>query len=371
MEILSLNLTNYRNFPVKKIVFDPKLTVIVGPNGAGKSNVLEAVGMLSGIRPTKAETDMDLVRFGQGSAKVEGVVASDSEKKGLIVNFQITEAGRVGKSFYIDTFKKRLVDFVEIFSIVIFEPSDLDLVFGSPSLRRRHLDRFLSSLDSRYWRSVSAYGKIVTRRNKILLRIAEGKSKPLELGFWDERLLAHGKYISKVREEFFGYLNFVSLGEGRLLGEVKVRPLQRKKPRLRPDLKAGDNVYSWELKQSLLTEEKLAGNRERDIAAGITLSGPHRDDFRFKFKGRDLEFFGSRGEQRMAVLALKLAELEYLKVKRGERPVLALDDIFSELDWEHRDTVLSVISNQQTIITAAEEESVPRKLLKSATKISL
>ena len=142
------------------------------------------------------------------------------------------------------------------------------------------------------------------------------------------------------------------------------------------------NGFKWNLKQSLITEEKLFKNRERDIAAGVTLSGPHRDDFRFIFKGRrpgeasgpegrDLAYFGSRGEQRMAVLALKLSELEYLKVQRGARPILALDDIFSELDWEHRETVLSVIGNQQTIITAAEKDSVPKKLLKKAKIIEL
>ncbi|EKD89888.1 MAG: DNA replication and repair protein recF, partial [uncultured bacterium] len=123
--------------------------------------------------------------------------------------------------------------------------------------------------------------------------------------------------------------------------------------------------------QRLLSEEKLKNNRERDIAAGITLSGPHRDDFRFVHKKRDLEFFGSRGQQRMAVLALKLAELEYHRVKRGQRPVLALDDIFSELDWEHRETVLAVIGNQQTIITAAEKESIPKEIFKKAKIVEI
>ncbi len=397
MEILSLNLINFRNFSSKKIVFDPKLTIIVGKNGSGKSNILESVGMLSGIRPFKVETDLDLVRFGQTSAKVEGVVLTSGEKKDLIVNFQVVEGQRVGKSFYIGSYKKRLVDFVEVFSIVIFEPADLDLVFGSPSLRRRHLDRFLSSVDSSYWRSVSSYGKIVTRRNKILQRIQEGKSKPLELGFWDERLLTHGKYISKVRREFFEYLNFVSVAgpvssfparnashseAGRPPASAQSGSKSKRDGSKSADLRAvgspstaatrnnfGD--LAWELKQSLLSEEKLAANRERDIAAGMTLSGPHRDDFRFRFKGRDLEFFGSRGEQRMAVLALKLAELEYLKVKKGERPVLALDDIFSELDWEHRDTVLSVIANQQTIITAAEKESIPKEIFKKAKIVEI
>lgn len=354
MEILNLNLINYRNFAKKSIIFDKNLTVIVGANGSGKSNILESIGLLSGIRSLKVETDLDLVRFSQTSAKINGEVYSENEKKELIVNFQVIDGQRLGKSFYIGSFKKRLVDFVDIFSVVIFEPADLDLVSGSPSLRRKHLDRFLSSMDSSYWRSVSAYGKIVIRRNKILQRIQEGKSKPLELGFWDERLLAHGKFISKIREEFFEYLNFLEPTFAKTAQGI-----------------GGLADLSWELKQSLLSEEKLIASRDRDIAAGMTLSGPHRDDFRFIFRGRDLEFFGSRGEQRMAVLALKLAELEYLKVKRGERPILALDDIFSELDWEHRDTVLSVIANQQTIITAAEKESIPREIFKKAKVVEL
>lgn len=362
MHIDKIELTNWRSFSSKKINFDSKLTAIVGKNGVGKSNILEAVAMLSGIRPSRVETDVDLIRFGEVSAKITGTVVKDKESVDLVINLQLADSKRVAKSFFIDSFKKRLFDFVDVFSVVVFEPTDLDLVSGSPSLRRKHLDRFLSSLDAKYWRAISAYGKIVTRRNKVLLRIRDGKAKEMELGFWDERLVDYAKFISGIRKDFFEYLNFVEHGE--TLGKI------------------GD--LSWELKQSLVSEEKLKSNRERDIAAGVTLSGPHRDDFRFImsdseyqinpasklgesiFKKKDLEFFGSRGEQRMAVLALKLAELEYHKVKRGERPVLALDDIFSELDWEHRETVLSVIGNQQTIITAAEKESIPKEIFKKA-----
>jgi DNA replication and repair protein RecF len=183
----------------------------------------------------------------------------------------------------------------------------------------------------------------------VLQRIAEGLSKKPELDFWDSRLLEHGKYVSREREAFFEYLNFVE----------KSMPI------------SGLTDLSWSLKQSVLTEEKLLRNRDRDISAGVTLSGPHRDDFRFIYKGKDLEFFGSRGEQRMAVLALKIAELEYFRIKRLERPILALDDIFSELDWEHRDMVLSIVEKQQTIITAAEKESIPKKLLSKAKVIEL
>lgn len=349
MEILNLTLTNYRNFSNKKIVFDQDLTALIGPNGIGKSNILEAISLVCGVKASGVESDLDLVKFGKSEAKIEAMVVSKDETLTLTINFQVIDERIIHKSFMVDGLKRSFAKFLEILSIVVFHPPDLDLVSGSPSLRRHHLDSLLSASDRDYWRNISAYNKVVARRNRILHRIREGQSKPLELNFWDERILEHGKFVSKKREEFISFLNFVEHGEE--LGEI------------------GD--LSFELKQSLVSVEKLANNRERDIAAGITLSGPHRDDFRFIFKGRDLEYIGSRGEQRMAILALKLSELEYLRVQKGSRPILGLDDIFSELDWEHRATVLSVIGNQQTIITAAEKESVPKELLKKAKVIDL
>ena len=343
MEILELQLCNFRNFSAQKIIFDKELTVIIGPNGSGKSNVLEAVSLLCGIKPIRIETDLDLVKFAKSEARIESKVVSQSEKKALTINFQVIDESIIKKSFLIDGFKKRFSDFMVFGSIVVFHPEDLDLVIGSPSVRRHHLDSLLSACDRDYWRNTSSYNKIVVRRNKVLQRIAEGKSKIGELSFWDERLLEHAKYIFKKREEYFEFLNFINVPK---------------------DL-------SWQYRASELSEEKLIRNRERDIAAQMTLSGPHRDDYRFKGKNRDLAFFGSRGEQRMAVLYFKLAQLDYLGKKRGNRPILALDDIFSELDWEHREAVLSVISNQQTIITAAERESVPKNLLKKAKVLEL
>src|SRR3989344_1968791 len=280
MEILNLHLLNFRNFPSKKIEFSSTLTVIIGPNGAGKSNILEAVSLLSGIRPARIETDLDLVKFGKSEAKIESKVKILSENKTLIINFQVIDERYVKKAYFIDSFKKRLVDLSSFVSIVIFHPEDLELVTGTPSLRRHHLDSLLSLVDRDYHRNIIAYTKIIVRRNRVLQRIFEGKSKEAELDFWDLRLLEHAKYISGKRGDFFEYLNFVE--------------------------KSG---LSWNLRQSLLSGEKLLTNRERDIAAQVTLSGPHRDDFRFILKEHDLEFFGSRGEQRMAVLALKLAEL--------------------------------------------------------------
>lgn len=345
MEIVRLNLSNFRNFAGRSFTFEGKLSVIIGPNGSGKSNILEAVSLLSVMRPVRVETDIDLIRFGQDEAKIEADIFG-LEKNTLTINFQVVDEIYLKKSYFINSFRKRLTDFSDFLAIVIFDPMDLDLVSGSPSLRRHHLDEFLSSIDKQYRKNVNAYHKIIIRRNKILERIREGKAKAGELSFWDDRLVEHGQYISKKRQEFFEFLS----------------------------LPAEDKFFegiSWQLAQSLIDGEKLVKNRERDIAAGMTLSGPQRDDFRFLFKGKDMEYFGSRGEQRMAVLALKIAELEYLTVKRGERPILALDDIFSELDWQHREAVLSVVDKQQTIITAAEVDSVPKNIFKKAKVVEL
>lgn len=344
MVINNLHLTNFRNFSSKSIVFDPKLAVIIGANGSGKSNILEAIGLLAATRLRRVDTDLDMVRFGRSEAKIEGSAEQNNEKVKLTINFQVIDERTLRKSYFIDAIKKRWVDFTDRLAIVEFAPSDLDLVAGSPSTRRHHMDSLLASLDRDYWRAITNYNKVVVRRNKVLQRIQEGKSKKGELTFWDGRLLEHGKFLTNARREFFEFINFVNSGRG---------------------------GYSWELKQSVLTEEKLERNRERDIAAGITLSGPHRDDFMFIFRKKSLEFFGSRGEQRMAVLALKLAELEYFASKKGSRPVLALDDIFSELDWEHREAVLGIIEKQQTIITAAEEESVPKELFRRAKVVKI
>lgn len=349
MEILGLSLFNFRNFSSKKLIFDKNLTVIIGPNGSGKSNILEAMSLLSGIRPLHVQSDIDLVKFGKSEAAIQGKVSDGQDTKMLIINFQIVDQDYVKKSYLIGAFKKRLADFANIISIIVFHPQDLELVSGSPSLRRHHLDSLLSAIDRVYWRNLASYNKIIVRRNKVLARILEGKSKKAELDFWDERLVEHGKYISGKREDFFEFLNFIE----------RSMPL------------VGQQKLGWELKQSTISQEKLLKNRERDITAGITLSGPHRDDFKFLRAGRDLSFFGSRGETRMAVLALKLAELEYVRVKNLTMPILALDDIFSELDWEHREAVIEAVGKQQTIITAAEVDSVPKELLKKARIVKL
>lgn len=212
----------------------------------------------------------------------------------------------------------------------------MDLVTESPSLRRKFLDTVLSQVDREYRRSSLSYEKGLRQRNRLLFRIREEGAPRSQLLFWNQLLIRNGDYISAKRGEFVNFVN------------------------ARPAL--NDQRFQMEYDKSAISEGRLAQYKEEEIAAATTLVGPHRDDFVFqkatsdkKQVIRDLASYGSRGEQRMGILWLKIAELEFIEEKTGERPTLLLDDIFSELDHEHRGVVMEIAKKQQTVITTADE----------------
>jgi len=232
---------------------------------------------------------------------------------------------------------KRMVDFAGNLKAVLFRPEDMDLIIGSPSLRRRYLDFVLIQTDREYRRAVISYEKGVRQRNRLLEKIrdeaayanasASQGGMRNQLLFWDQLLIKNGNYISNKRAEYIEYIN----GKEKNLGNYEA-------------------IYD----DSQISTARLEQYLEAEIASGNTLIGPHRDDFKIELRERDLAVFGSRGEQRLAVLWLKLCELSFIREKSGERPILLLDDIFSELDHKHRDLVFEIMDNQQTIVTSAD-----------------
>jgi DNA replication and repair protein RecF len=260
------------------------------------------------------------------------------------------------KKLLVNGVPKRLVDFSGNFKTVLFGPWDMDLVTESPSLRRKFLDTVLSQTDREYRRSILSYEKGVRQRNRLLFRIREEGVSRSQLSFWNQLLIRNGDYISTKRDGFIKFVN--------------------SKPPIN-----GQN-FQLEYDRSVISEGRLEQYKEEEVAAATTLVGPHRDDFVFRIRKqesgiRDLSSFGSRGEQRMGVLWLKMAELNYIEdqnIKAGAetssaRPTLLLDDIFSELDHEHRDVVMELTKNQQTIITTADPHFVAN--LKKVEKIEL
>jgi DNA replication and repair protein RecF len=377
-----VKLSDFRNFRTKSLEFSDKVTLIVGPNATGKTNILESLFLLSTGRSFKARVEEEMVNYEKDIARVSGVLSEKTGPVGsssrstfladaagaqrdslrsrhpsleVIITRGLIDIGaerpeRVArKKLMINGVPKRMIDFAGNFKVVLFGPWDMDLVTETPSLRRKFLDTVISQVDREYRRSILSYEKGVRQRNRLLFRIREEGIARSQLSFWNQLLIKNGDYISQKREEFIEFVN------------------SRPSPQT--------TVYSLVYDKSVISEGRLEQYKEEEVAAATTLVGPHRDDMQFKINNsklkneRDLAAYGSRGEQRMGILWLKMAELDFIEAKSGERPTLLLDDIFSELDHEHRDIVMEITKNQQTIITTADEHTTVG--LKKVEKIEL
>lgn len=336
MFLKRLNLTNFRNYLNLELSFDTRPTVLVGNNAAGKSNLLEAIYLLSITKSLRVETEDELIKKGEQFTKVEGFL-EDTEL--LVIINRPTNDLKFRKKVLVNGISRKAVDFIGNLPAVIFYPSDINMVTGSPSLRRWHLDLTLAQIDPVYKKALTAYEQFLTARNRVLKAVREGHARVDELDFWTEELVKAGKIISDKRLAFFEFIN----GLEKPLGE-----------------------FMFEYRQSVVSPERLKETNSREVAAAATLIGPHRDDFAIFLEDRNLSRFGSRGEQRYSTLAFKLAQLEYMAFCLGKRPILLLDDVFSELDVSHRAHVVEVVSKQQTIIATVELENIPRAFLDSA-----
>lgn len=401
MFIKSISLQNFRNYQKKTFQFDSQMTLVVGPNTSGKTNLLEAIYLLATGKSFRAEVEAEMIGYGEEVARIGAKVADSSQKGRHAASKDISTENRLSsehsdevaleillttgsvlskkvakKKYLVNGVSRRMIDFVGQLKAVYFGPEDLQLVTDSPSLRRRYLDMVLSQVDREYRRASLSYEKGVRQRNRVLEEIREkhqdyrGEELRRRLYFWDQLLVKNGNYITGKREEF---VDFVSACRGKPVGLKILNPTGcRASPKAMPAARGigeqAGSQFQLEYVKSVISPVALEENFEREIRAGMTLVGPHRDDIRFKVRegqegqegkeGRDLSIYGSRGEQRLAVLWLKMGELEYIAQKTGERPTLLLDDIFSELDEKYREMVLGVLARQQTIVTTTEEKMV-------------
>ena len=343
MFLKSLQLTNFRNYSSLELSFDNRPTIFVGNNAQGKSNILEAIYLLSTTKSQRVEDEDELIKTGEKFLRVEGFIVDNLPADGemelmILINGEKDEVN-FRKKLLVNGLSKRSLDFLGNLRSVIFYPSDINMVTGAPSLRRWHLDLMLAQIDYEYKKCLTLYEQFLTSRNRVLKRIREGEAKVDELEYWTSELVNNGLIVAKKRKEFF---EFVKQSE-KSLGE-----------------------YKFEYLPSEVSLEKLNQTLDREIASAQTLIGPHRDDFRIFLSGKNMAHFGSRGEQRMATLAFKMESLEYMSKISGKRPLLLLDDVFSELDPAHRATVAAISKKQQTIIATVELENIPKDFLDSS-----
>lgn len=356
MLLKSIHLQNFRNYSKKEFKFGANTTLIVGVNTVGKTALIEAIFFLASGRSFRIEKDEQLIKFEESVARIKGRVG-EQDLEAVIAQAGVDSKLRPFKKYLVNGVSKRKVDFVGNFFAVLFAPNDLEIIIGSPGKRRDFIDNILVQADRDYRLALGFYEKGLRIRNALLHKAKEtGRRDDKEFVYWDNLLIIQGQKITQKREDFIKYIE------------------ESKKDILK---------FKIFYDKSVISKERLLQYKDAEVGSGVTLVGPHRDDFFINLQEEhDIKFFGSRGQQRLAILQLKILELAFIEQKIGQKPTLLLDDIFSELDEGHINLVLDMarlptsgtggqVGTQQTIVTTTHAEFIPKRLLKQVSVIEL
>ncbi len=335
MKLKKIKLVNFRNYSCE-FKFSPDLNLIIGPNTVGKTNLLEAISLLTTGDSFRAQTNQELIKWGEDLALVEGW-GDNKHLKIAIKNDQ----GQANKQFWVDKVERKKTRFQKELISVLFRPQDIRVTTGSPGRRRAFLDNLLAPLDWQYNQALLTYNKAVSRRNRVLKQIQADRASKQELFFWSQTLEKNGQTLIQARRKFIDYCNYYWQTEKTEFSHLEL-----------------------DYQVSPVTVNLLKEKLEKDINRGITTIGPHRDDFlvlsdEFDKNQKELAVWGSRGQQRIAALGLKLAHLAYVESEYEKKPLLLLDDIFSELDEQNRELVVSILPDYQGFITSTDSIDVP------------
>ncbi len=380
MVITHLSLTNFRNYGRLELSLQPGVTLFHGANAQGKTNLLEAVFYLATTRSHYAEQDNQLINWVADESDEPIVVGrlvaqiETNEGRQQVELRLIKEQGSFRREALVDQRKVRLMDLLGTLRAVLFVPQDMQIITGPPVDRRRYMDIALCQTDRLYCRHLSSYNKVLEQRNALLRQMMETGSGRDVLPVYTEKLVHLGSQILWRRARFMA-------GLARFAQRIHYEALTQQNEVLRlgylPHLEAGGQkstngddedspdslveLSSWlEQAPDVQQVEKrfgdsIAAAMEQDIQRGRTTLGPHRDDWKFWVNGRDLKFFGSRGQQRSAMLALKLAELHWITEQTGEAPIILLDEVMSELDTRRRALLLQTVRTvPQALMTSTD-----------------
>lgn len=344
MIIKSLELNNFRNYENQKIEFDKKNNILYGDNAQGKTNILEALFLCGTTKSHKGAKDREMIRIGCDEAHLRMIIEKDGMERKIDMHLKKNKS----KGAAIDGIPiKKSAQIIGMVNMVFFSPEDLSIIKSGPEMRRKFIDMELCQLDKIYLNNLYNYNRVLKQRNNLLKQISsadgfrsnkkseQSQSLMSTLDIWDEQLCNYGKEVIKARVEFINELSeIVKNIHYRLSGNTEDISMKY-------DANVSNDNFA----------DKLFLNRERDIYMGSTSCGPHRDDVSFYIKETDIRKFGSQGQQRTSALSLKLSEIEIVKKRIKEEPILLLDDVLSELDRKRQNHLLNSIVNTQTIIT--------------------
>ena len=378
MYLSHLSLNEFRNYRHLELSLGKGLFIFYGENAQGKTNLLEAASMLATGSSFHASSDREVVSWyapdhitrilgnvkrGEDDVQLEMVIFDPPPLKVEDQAPRTIElpASTQRKRVKVNTIPKKVIDLIGQMKVVVFAPTDLHLVEGSPDERRRFLDRALCQLQPRYCQALLQYRKIITQRSALLKRIRDNQEDPGMLDYLDDRLTALANLIIFERRRMLTSLNEQTY----VLQETLSGGREHLQIVYRPSFKVDHAWSTAEAQQHYRTQ--LREVRRKELLQGVCLLGPHRDDLEFLVNDVNMLTYGSRGQQRTVALSAKLAELAYMRACTGDEPVLLLDDVFSELDAQRRGHLLSeVLQHEQVLLTATDLTSFPAEILAQA-----
>jgi DNA replication and repair protein RecF len=363
MYIEQLLLKNYRNYLELEIEFENKVNVILGENAQGKTNMIESIYVLAMAKSHRTANDKELITWDKEYAKIEGRVKK--QHGSLPLELIISKKGKKAKCNHIE--QKRLSQYIGNMNVVMFAPEDLNLVKGSPQVRRRFIDMEIGQVSPVYLHDMGQYQKVLQQRNQYLKLLQTKKQTDMVmLDIITEQLCTLAAKIIGKRFEFIRLLEkwAVPIHQGISRG------LETLKLVYKPSVNVSEEHGLSKMLEIL--KQKYEKVKEKEVERGTTLFGPHRDDLLFLVNERDVQTFGSQGQQRTTALSVKLAEIELIRSEIGEYPILLLDDVLSELDDYRQSHLLNTIQGKvQTFVTTTSVDGIEHQTLKEASAFSV
>lgn len=335
MYINKIKLQNFRNYNEQEIILNKSINVFYGDNAQGKTNILEAIFLCTFGKSFRTNKEKELIKLGKDNANV--IIEYEKKDRDGKISISISDK----KQILVNGIKiKKLSELLGNINIVIFTPDDINILKGGPALRRRFLDMMIGQLKPNYVYTLNMYIKTLEQRNNYLRQIKEENKPENLLDIWDEKLIEYADIIYKYRKEFIDKI------------KKKINIIHKKITDEKEEINI-QYISNCESKEAYL--ELLKQRRKLDIIKGFTTKGIHRDDFEIYINNKELSIYGSQGQNRTAILSLKLSELQVIYDEIEEEPILLLDDFMSELDINRRKNFLNNINNTQVIITCAEK----------------
>lgn len=362
MKINKINLVNFRNYSKCSILLNDNMNIFVGDNAQGKTNMLEAITILALTKSHRVGNSPNIIMFNKNKSIISGTIKNNR----IITKLKIEIADDNKKLSINNTTIKKVADYISNLNVIVFTPDDLEIVKGSPNIRRNLLNIQLSQLSKEYLNVYNEYNKLLKTRNeylKILFNNSIADTNYIDI--ITDKLIEKAIIIYQKRNE---YINLINININNFFKDISGDNNILLK--YIPNIEFDDFEYETIRKKLKHTFKK---NYLKELNYGMTIYGPHRDDFVFEYNGNDLKYYGSQGQQKVAVLSFKLSEISIFNDICNSKPVLLLDDIFSELDIKKRNKLLKIINMNdiQSIITTTDLRNINKKYVENAFVFSV